>query len=160
MPEAEDQRVNVGEAAPDFALPDDQGRIVRLSDFRGRPVVLFMYPKDNTPGCTLEACSFRDNFDRLQEAGAAVLGLSPDSVESHRRFKARHHFPFPLLSDEGGQTAALYGAWKEKSLFGRRYRGIERSTFIIDSEGIVRRVFRKVKVGGHVDEVLKALADL
>src|SRR5690625_1199050 len=138
-----------GDTAPEFALPDDQGNIVRLSDFRGQIVVLFMYPKDNTPGCTMEACAFRDRYERIQQAGAVVLGLSPDSAASHARFKAKHNLPYPLLVDEGAQTASAYGAWKEKSMFGRRFWGIERSTFIIDREGILRKVFRKVRVRGH-----------
>lgn len=160
MSQEEKQPVSEGDPAPDFALPDEEGNVVRLSDFRGRTVVLFMYPKDSTPGCTMEACAFRDQYDRIQETGAVVLGLSPDSALSHARFKAKHKLPFPLLVDEGGKTAAAYGAWKEKSLFGRKFWGIERSTFIIDGEGILRKVFRKVKVLGHVDQVLKALKEI
>lgn len=153
-------RVDVGDRAPDFSLLDDEGNTVRLSDLRGHRVVLFMYPKDNTPGCTMEACSFRDNFARIQATGAKVFGLSPDSMASHAKFRRRHGLPYPLLVDEGAEVAKAYGAWIEKNMFGRKFWGIERSTFIIDEEGILRKVFRKVRVKGHVDEVLKALASL
>lgn len=160
MPEAWQARVREGDPAPDFALPDEEGNVWRLSDLRGRIVVLYMYPKDNTPGCTMEACDFRDRMDRLAAEGAVVLGLSADDAASHRRFKARHRLPFPLLVDEGGKVAAAYGAWVERSLFGRRFYGIERSTFVIDGEGVLRKVFRKVKIRGHVDEVIKAVREL
>lgn len=149
-----------GRPAPDFELPDEEGNIIRLKDLRGKTVVLYMYPKDQTPGCTAQACDFRDNLARLQAAGAVVLGLSPDPVTSHKRFKEKHGLTFPLLSDEGAVVASRYGAWVQKSMFGRKFMGIERSTFIIDGDGIVRKVFRKVKVKGHVDEVLKALAEV
>lgn len=160
MSEAIDTRVREGDIAPDFALPDDEGRMVGLSDFRGKTVVLYMYPKDNTPGCTAEACDFRDNMARVQSAGAVLLGLSPDSVASHRKFKEKYQLPFPLLADEGAKVADSYGAWVEKSMFGRKYMGIERSTFVIDGDGILRKVFRKVKIKGHVDQVLTAINSL
>lgn len=160
MSEAIDTRVREGDIAPDFALPDDEGRMVRLSDFRGKTVVLYMYPKDNTPGCTAEACDFRDNMARVQSAGAVLLGLSPDSVASHRKFKEKYQLPFPLLADEGAKVADSYGAWVEKSMFGRKYMGIERSTFVIDGDGILRKVFRKVKIKGHVEQVLTAVNSL
>lgn len=159
MESAKGQAVE-GQSAPDFELPDDQGNIVRLRDLRGQTVVLYMYPKDQTPGCTAQACDFRDNLARIQAAGAVVLGLSPDSVASHKRFKEKYGLTFPLLSDEGGAVASRYGAWVQKSLFGRKFMGIERSTFIIDGDGILRKAFRKVKVRGHVDQVLRALEEI
>lgn len=159
MESAKGQAVE-GQPAPDFELPDDQGNIVRLRDLRGQTVVLYMYPKDQTPGCTAQACDFRDNLARIQAAGAVVLGLSPDSVASHKRFKEKYGLTFPLLSDEGGAVASRYGAWVQKSLFGRKFMGIERSTFIIDGGGILRKAFRKVKVRGHVDQVLRALEEI
>lgn len=159
MPENVQRPVQEGDAAPDFALPDEEGTVWRLSDLRGQTVVLYMYPKDNTPGCTAEACDFRDNIARIRSAGAVVLGLSPDSVASHKRFKEKHTLPFPLLADEGAETVKAYGAWVEKSMFGRKYWGVERSTFVIDGDGILRKVFRKVKVKGHVDEVLAHLEE-
>jgi len=159
MESAKGQAVE-GQPAPDFELPDDQGNIVRLRDLRGQTVVLYMYPKDQTPGCTAQACDFRDNLARIQAAGAVVLGLSPDSVASHKRFKEKYGLTFPLLSDEGGAVASRYGAWVQKSLFGRKFMGSERSTFSIDGDGILRKAFRKVKVRGHVDQVLRALEEI
>ena len=159
MESAKGQAVE-GQPAPDFELPDDQGNIVRLRDLRGQTVVLYMYPKDQTPGCTAQACDFRDNLARIQAAGAVVLGLSPDSVASHKRFKEKYGLTFPLLSDEGGAVASRYGAWVQKRLFGRKIKGIERSTFIIDGDGILRKAFRKVKVRGHVDQVLRAREEI
>jgi len=154
--------VNVMEAqpAPDFALPATDGSTVRLSDLRGKKVVLYFYPKDDTPGCTKEACSFRDNLGVLQSMGVVVLGISPDSVTSHQRFAQKYGLSFPLLADEGAQVATLYGVWKEKQQYGRTYMGIERTTFLIDENGIVRRVFPKVKVDGHVEEVIEAIRSL
>jgi peroxiredoxin Q/BCP len=152
--------VREGQAAPDFALPAADGTTVRLSDLRGKKVVLYFYPKDDTPGCTKEACSFRDNLGALQNRGAVILGVSPDSIASHQKFAQKHGLTFPLLADEGAQVAAMYGVWKEKNLYGRTYMGIERTTFLIDEEGIVRRVFPKVKVDGHVEEVMEAIRSL
>lgn len=146
-----------GDRAPAFKLPDDSGNMVSLSDFKGRKVVLYFYPKDSTPGCTVEACDFRDNLNRLAKSGAAVLGVSADSVASHRKFKEKQGLNFPLLSDPGHEAIEAYGAWQEKSLYGRKFMGIVRSTFIIDGEGRVAKVFPKVKVAGHVDEVLAEL---
>lgn len=159
MTQTPQTKVTEGDRAPGFALPDDQGNTVRLSDFVGKTVVLFMYPRDNTPGCTMEVCAFRDRWERIQAAGATVLGLSPDSVNSHAKFKAKHKLPYPLLADEGAKTAAAYGAWVEKNMFGRKFWGVERSTFVIGPDGKLRKVFRKVKVKGHVDEVLEALTE-
>lgn len=149
--------LQAGGKAPDFELPDETGRVVSLGDFRGRKVVLYFYPKDNTPGCTIEACAFRDNLARLGEKGAVVLGLSADTVESHRRFKEKQGLNFPLLSDPERRALEAYGVWKEKSLYGRKFMGIERTTVLIDEQGRIEKVFPKVKVQGHVDEVLSSL---
>lgn len=148
-----------GAKAPAFALPDDAGRTVRLADFAGKSLVVYFYPKDSTPGCTQESCDFRDNLNRLKSSGAAVVGVSADSVESHRRFKEKQGLNFPLLSDPGHEALEAYGVWQEKSLYGRKFMGIVRSTFVIDAKGVVRKVFSPVKVTGHVDAVLAALKD-
>ncbi|QIA26383.1 thioredoxin-dependent thiol peroxidase [Thermaerobacter sp. PB12/4term] len=149
--------VKVGEQAPDFTAVNDRGETVRLSDFRGRKVVLYFYPKDDTPGCTREACSFRDDYGQLQEAGAVVLGVSPDPVESHVKFREKYGLPFPLLSDPDHQVAEAYGVWKEKRMYGRTYWGIERTTFVLDEEGKVLAVIRGVKPEEHPRRALKAL---
>lgn len=149
-----------GQLAPDFALPATDGSTIRLSELRGKKVVLYFYPKDDTPGCTKEACSFRDNLGVLQDMGVVVLGVSPDTVASHQKFAQKYGLTFPLLADEGAQVATLYGVWKEKKQYGRTYMGIERTTFLIDENGIVRRVFPKVKVDGHVEEVIEAVRSL
>ncbi|MFZ5625619.1 MAG: thioredoxin-dependent thiol peroxidase [Gemmatimonadota bacterium] len=148
-----------GTKAPAFTLKSDAGETVSLSDFKGKKVVLYFYPKDDTPGCTTEACELRDNWRAIQQAGAVVLGISPDGVQSHQKFKARHDLPFPLLADEDHKVAEAYGAWGEKSMYGRKYQGILRTTFIIDESGEVRRVFEKVKPKGHAAEVLAALKE-
>ena len=147
----------VGDPAPDFELADDTGEPVKLSKLRGKKVILYFYPKDDTPGCTVEACSFRDNVNRLTGRGAVVLGVSPDSVASHQRFKEKFGLTFPLLSDADKRVVTAYGVWKEKSMYGRTYMGVERTTFIIDERGRIATVFPKVKVDGHVDAVLAAL---
>lgn len=149
--------VEEGKPAPDFELTTDSGERVKLSDFRGRPVVLYFYPKDDTPGCTKEACGFRDEHAVLQAAGAVLLGVSPDDEESHRKFAAKFNLPFQLLADPGAQIATAYGVWKEKNMYGRTYMGVERTTFILDEAGVIRKIFPKVKVDGHVAEVLAAL---
>lgn len=146
-----------GDKAPDFELESDAGQNVRLSDFRGRRVVLYFYPKDDTPGCTTEACEFRDRMPRIEKADAVVLGVSPDSVASHQRFKVKHDLTFTLLSDPDHEVAEAYGAWGEKKRYGRTYEGILRSTFVIDPQGRIERVFEKVKAKGHGDQVLEAL---
>lgn len=151
--------LRVGDAAPDFSLPDGQGESVALEDFRGRPVVLYFYPKDLTPGCTQEACGFRDAHANIADAGAVLLGVSPDSSASHARFAAKHALPFPLLADAGGVVATAYGVWKEKSLYGRRYLGVERTTFLIDARGRIARIWPRVKVAGHAGEVLAAVRE-
>jgi peroxiredoxin Q/BCP len=149
--------IQEGETAPDFTLKDDQGNDVRLSDFRGKPVVLYFYPQDDTPGCTKEACAFRDRRADLQDKGAVVLGVSPDDVSSHGRFRDKYSLNFPLLADEGHQVAERYGAWGEKVFMGRKSTGIRRSTFLIDREGKVARAWKKVSVDGHDEQVLAAL---
>lgn len=151
--------LHVGDAAPEFALPNGAGETVRLSDLRGKKVVLYFYPKDMTPGCTQEACDFRDRYAALQEAGAVVLGVSPDSARSHAKFAEKHTLPFPLLADEDHSIATAYGVWKEKSMYGRAFMGIERSTFLIDENGTIARIWPKVKVAGHGDAVLAALQE-
>ena len=146
-----------GAPAPDFHLQDSQGRDVRLAELRGQHVVLYFYPKDNTPGCTQEACDFRDEHPALEAAGARVLGVSPDSAASHQKFTTKYSLPFPLLVDAGHQVCEAYGVWGDKTLYGRTFQGVTRATFLIDPEGRVARVWPKVKVAGHVQEVLQAL---
>jgi peroxiredoxin Q/BCP len=152
--------VEEGETAPDFTLAADDGRQVKLSDLRGKPVVLYFYPKDDTPGCTKEACAFRDRTAELEAQGAVVLGVSPDDVESHGKFRDKFSLNFPLLADLGHQVAERYGAWREKNLYGKVSMGVQRSTFMIDGEGKVRKAWKKVNVDGHDQQVLDALAAL
>ncbi|HOX20877.1 MAG TPA: thioredoxin-dependent thiol peroxidase [Gemmatimonadales bacterium] len=147
-----------GAKAPAFRLPSDAGPPVALKDFAGRPVVLYFYPKDDTSGCTTEACGFRDSWRAVQAAGAVVLGVSPDGVASHQKFKKKYELPFTLLADEDHAVAEAYGAWGEKSMYGRKYFGVLRKTYIIDARGKIARVFDKVKPRGHAAEVLAALA--
>jgi peroxiredoxin Q/BCP len=149
-----------GDKAPDFTTKDDQGNDVSLKDFRGKKVVLYFYPKDNTSGCTKEACDFRDNFARIKHKDAIVLGVSPDSEKSHGKFKSKFDLTFPLLVDEDKTLVNAYGVWKEKSMYGRKYMGVERTTFIIDEKGRITKIFPKVKVAGHVDAVLEALGTI
>ncbi len=149
--------LNVGDAAPDFRMPADGGNSVGLGDFRGRKLVLYFYPRDDTPGCTTEAQAFRDASDDFDRANAAILGVSPDTPAKHDRFKAKHGLPFPLGSDEDNAVAKAYGVWVEKRMYGRTYMGIERSTFLIDEEGRVAQIWRKVRVKGHDRVVLDAL---
>jgi peroxiredoxin Q/BCP len=151
--------LSTGDAAPPFAAPDQSGTTRTLDDFRGRRLVLYFYPKDMTPGCTTEACDFRDNLARIASHGAQVVGISPDSVARHQRFTAKESLTFPLLADEDHAIAEAYGVWKEKSLYGRKFMGVERTTFIIDETGRIARVFERVRVKGHVDEVIDALDD-
>ncbi len=143
--------------APDFELQADDGSTVRLSDLRGRKVVLYFYPKDDTPGCTIEACEFRDRNQDLAASGAVVLGVSPDTVESHRKFRDKYGLDFRLLADTDHRVAEAYGVWQQKSMYGRKYWGVARTTFLIDEEGRLARVFEKVKPAGHAAEVLEAI---
>jgi peroxiredoxin Q/BCP len=146
-----------GVKAPDFSLAADDGTTVTLKALKGRKVVLYFYPKDDTSGCTKEACGFRDRWSDVKQAGAVVLGVSPDAVTSHQKFKQKYQLPFPLLADPDHLVAEAYGAWGEKSMYGKRYKGILRTTFLIDGEGRIARVFEKVKPEGHAAEVLAAL---
>jgi peroxiredoxin Q/BCP len=146
-----------GDRAPEFSAETDAGVRVSLRDFRGTKVVLYFYPRDDTPGCTKEACAFRDNHRRVLARGAVVLGVSADSVAAHQRFKEKYDLPFPLLADPDRAIISAYDVWKEKTLYGKTSMGIERTTFIIDEQGTITHVFPKVKVEGHVDEVLAAL---
>jgi len=149
--------ITIGKKAPSFTLPNSEGKKISLQDYIGKWVVLFFYPKDNTPGCTQEACDFRDSFSRLTSVGTVVLGISADSVESHEKFKRKFALPFELLSDESHDVIESYGTWKEKKLYGRTFMGIERSTFLIDPKGNVFKHYSKVKVKGHVDDILTTL---
>jgi thioredoxin-dependent peroxiredoxin len=148
-----------GEPAPEFELTSESGERVRLSDLRGRPVVLYFYPRDDTPGCTTQACGFRDAYDRFRDRGAVVLGVSPDDEASHGRFKAKYSLPFTLLADPDREAAEAYGVWREKTMYGKKRMGIERSTFVIGPDGTVVRALRGVRPEGHADQVLAALAD-
>lgn len=145
--------MEVGEAAPEFTLESTEGGRVSLSNFKGKNIVLYFYPKDMTPGCTTEACDFRDQNDLFGKLNTVVVGISPDPVEKHRKFMEKHDLPFTLLADTDHKVAALFGAWQKKKTFGREYMGIVRSTFLIDKEGQVAKVWPKVKVKGHVEEV-------
>jgi len=151
--------IEVGHEAPDFTLADQVGVVTRLSELRGAPVVLYFYPKDDTPGCTKEACAFRDDFSGYQARGARILGVSPDSSSSHAQFVQKFSLPFTLLADDERKVCDAYGVWKEKNLYGRKSMGVERTTFVIDAQGIVRAVFPRVKVDGHSEAVLKAIDD-
>lgn len=147
----------IGSQVPDFSLPAANGEEITLSDFRGRKVVLFFYPKNMTPTCTEEACSFRDHFSALEQAGAVVIGISPDPPKSHTRFIDKHSLPYLLLSDEEHKVSDMFGVWQMKKMFGREYMGIVRSTFLIDENGKLAAEWRKVKVKGHVEAVLAAV---
>lgn len=151
------KELEVGGKAPALSLPDQSGKAVSLKDFAGKQVVLYFYPKDDTPGCTKESCDFRDAEASIKKAGAVILGISFDGQESHQKFIKKFTLPFTLLSDEDKVAAKAYGVYKEKSMYGRKYWGIERSTFVIDQTGKLKAIFRKVKVDSHVDDVLKAL---
>lgn len=146
-----------GDKAPDFSLPASDGSTVSLKGLAGKKVVLYFYPKDNTPGCTVEACSFRDGDAKLKKAGAVVLGVSADSIASHQKFVSKFSLPFLLLSDEGAKMASSYGAWGEKSLYGRKYMGMFRMTFLIDEKGKIKKIWPKVKPDGHAEDVLAAI---
>jgi peroxiredoxin Q/BCP len=146
-----------GDPAPAFSLASDGGGTIALRDLKGKKIVLYFYPKDDTSGCTTEACEFRDKWKAVQGAGAVVLGVSPDSVASHEKFKAKFKLPFPLLADPDHAVAEAYGVWGDKSMYGRKYKGILRSTFIIDQTGRIAAVFLKVKPKGHAAQVLAAL---
>ncbi len=149
--------LSVGAPAPDFELSNDAGEMVRLSDFRGKKVILYFYPKDDTPGCTTQACGFRDNYPQIEEKNAVVLGISPDGVKSHQKFKTKFNLPFILLADEQHAVAEAYGLWVEKSMYGKKYMGVERSHFVIDEEGNLIEVAVKVKPEESVQRAVAAL---
>ena len=149
-----------GDKAPDFTATDDAGNTVTLKDFHGKNVVLYFYPKDMTLGCTKEACDFRDNLAHIRRKNAVVLGVSPDGEKSHTKFKAKYELPFALLADEDKKISTDYGVWQEKSMYGRKYMGIVRTTFVIDKRGKIAKIFSKVKVLGHVKAVLDTLAEM
>ncbi|MCX6120486.1 MAG: thioredoxin-dependent thiol peroxidase [Ignavibacteriales bacterium] len=149
--------LKIGQKAPDFTLASGEGKTLNLKDFAGKKIVLYFYPKDNTSGCTKEACSFESNLKVIKKKGAVVIGVSADSVDSHMKFAQKYGLSFPLLSDEKKEIVKSYGVWKEKSMYGKKYFGIERTTVVIDEKGIVRQIFNKVKVDGHTDEVIAVL---
>lgn len=146
-----------GKKAPVFTLKNQDGKSVSLKDFNGKKIVLYFYPKDDTSGCTKEACSFRDGFPEFNNLNAVILGISPDSVESHKKFAEKYNLPFTLLSDEPREVIEKYEVWKEKNNYGKKYMGVERTTFLIDENGIISKIFPKVKVDGHDQELLEAL---
>jgi len=146
--------ISIGSKAPDFVLKDQDGRLVRLSHFKGKKIILFFYVRDDTPGCTRESCGFRDRIENIHSKNTVVLGVSPDSVESHKRFAEKYHLTFPLLADENAALAKKFGVWGKKNMYGRTFYGIIRSTFVIDEEGRVEQAFRHVRVDGHLDRVL------
>jgi thioredoxin-dependent peroxiredoxin len=149
--------LKVGAAAPDFSLPTGDGKTISLADLKGKIVVLYFYPKDDTSGCTKEACDFRDNLPAIKKKGAVVLGVSPDTPASHEKFAGKFDLTFPLVSDEKKQLVKTYGVWKEKSMYGKKYMGVERTTFVIGPDGRITHIFPKVKVEGHVGEVMEAI---
>ena len=149
--------LSTGDLASPFSAPDQTGKVISLSDFKGKTVILYFYPKDDTPGCTVQACSFRDEHTAFQEKGAVVLGVSPDNAKSHITFISKFSLPFPLLSDAEHKIALAYNVWVEKSMYGRKYMGMERSTFVIDAAGKIKAIYRKVKPAEHITEVLAGL---
>ena len=149
--------LNVGDAAPDFALPSDAGEIVRLADLRGRRIVLYFYPKDDTSGCTKEACAFRDTRPAFEDRDVVVLGVSPDDVASHEKFRDKYDLNFPLLADADHAVAEAYGAWGKKKMYGREYEGVLRSTFVIGPDGRLEKIYRKVKPAEHAEQILSDL---
>ncbi len=152
--------ISAGSQAPDFTLSDDEGRMHTLSDYRGKPVVLYFYPKDNTSGCTKEACGFRDDYSAYQDVGVTILGISPDSPKSHANFRAKYELPFTLLADPDREVIKMYGAWGLKKLYGREYEGVMRTTFLIGEDGNILKVFEKVKPANHSTEILAVLEDV
>lgn len=149
--------IKEGAKAPDITLPRDGGGTIALSDYKGRKAIVYFYPKDDTSGCTKESCSFSENIKAFEKLGVAVIGVSKDSVKSHDKFKAKYDLQFPLASDENGDVCERYGVWVEKSMYGRKYMGIERTTFLIGEDGRIEKIWNKVKVGGHTEEILAVL---
>lgn len=152
--------LEIGTKAPAFSMKTDGGGKVSLSEFKGKIVVLYFYPKDDTSGCTAEACGFRDRLPAFKKLDAVIIGVSRDSIESHDKFKKKYELNFPLASDDSGKVTEAYGVWVEKNMYGKKYMGIERATFLIDGKGVLRGIWRKVKVPGHVEEVAKAIKNL
>ena len=150
----------IGDTAPHFTLPTDTGEELSLSSLRGRPVVIYFYPKDDTAGCTTESCEFRDLMPRFDASNATILGVSPDSVKSHQKFKTKFELPFTLIADTEKVACQAYDVWKEKSMYGKKYMGVERTTFVIDTDGKISHIFGKVKPAGHAAEVMEAVASL
>lgn len=151
--------VIVGNKAPDFSLQNQHGKTVSLSQYKGKNIVLYFYPKDMTPGCTTQACDFRDQYNEFERLNTVILGISPDPIERHQKFIDKHNLPFQLLADTEKEVANLYGVWKLKKMFGKEYYGVERSTFIIDSEGTVIKEYRKVRVKGHIEETIQFIKE-
>ncbi len=149
--------LKAGDKAPDFKIVADRGEKISLKDYKGKKIVLYFYPKDMTSGCTVEACDFRDNINKIEKKNAVVIGVSPDDTKSHLKFKDKYELPFTLLSDESKKMLEDYGVWQEKSMYGRKYMGVVRTTFIIDEKGKIEKIFEKVKVEGHVEELLANL---
>ena len=152
-------KLEIGDKAPSFTLPQTADKDVSLSDYKGRYIVLYFYPKDNTPGCTKQACGFRDDLPQFDKLDATVIGISKDSLKKHHNFTDKHDLNFPILSDENGTVCEEYGVWVEKNMYGRKYMGIERTTFLIDPDGVIQDIWRKVQVNGHIDAVRTALED-
>lgn len=155
-----DKKIDVGDQVPDLTIATDGGGKVNLAELKGQKVVLYFYPKDDTPGCTKEACGFRDDYSAFIDSGAVVVGVSPDSTRSHDKFKAKYDLPFQLAADADKTLCERFGVWVEKSMYGRKYMGVERSTFVIDERGVVRKSWRKVKVPGHIEQVFAAIHEL
>ncbi len=152
--------LSVGDKAPDFNLPIETGEMLSLGSLKGKKVVLYFYPKDDTPGCTKEACGFRDNLADFNDINAQVIGVSKDPIKKHVKFIEKYDLNFPLVSDEEGTLCEAYGVWVEKSMYGKKYMGIDRATFLIDEEGVIQKIWRKVKVPGHVEDVMQSVSDL
>lgn len=151
--------LTIGTIAPNFSLPAIDGKKYSLKDFKGKKIVLYFYPKDDTSGCTAEACSFRDSLSAIKKKGAIVIGVSPDGIKSHEKFVSKYDLNFPVLSDESKEMVTEYGVWQEKSMYGRKYMGVVRTTYVIDENGKISHIFPKVKVDGHTEEILKALSE-
>ncbi len=153
-------KLKEGDKAPNFTLPTDNNKEISLSGLKGKKVIVYFYPKDSTPGCTKEACEFRDNLNSFQKLGTEIIGLSKDSVKKHDNFKEKNDLNFPLASDEAGAICEKYGVWVEKNMYGRKYMGIERATFLIGENGKILKIWRKVKVAGHVEDILSTIEDI
>ena len=149
--------LQIGDKAPNFSMPTDNNQICSLSDYEGKALILYFYPRDDTPGCTKQACAFTENLSQFNDLGVEVLGVSKDSVAKHQKFKTKHNLTFPLASDENSTTCEDYGTWKEKNMYGKKFMGIERTTFLIDGNGVVKHIWNKVKVANHIKDVIDAI---